>query len=643
MTRRDRSAWIELGLPALTVLLGMQTLRALLPLIVFLLRDRIGWDLLQLAALACGVFLTGFLTASLRQLFGPRHLLLLTAGGLALTRLAMQLWTGDPLYDLYLAIAGTVLFVLFLPAYLGCVRAGGVSATGRFALGLLLGLALDSAIHGAFGTYDVHWQTGLGPLILVVLLVLIQWALLAAFAAGTPEPTSSDGPFLPTLTWLAIGPFLFLQLIILQNLARLTALTGWTQPLAFGWLLLSHAVGLGVAARTVNRIRRNSWPLIGLLGLALAAALTPAAPSGGSAALLFLIGQVTAAMLIATILAGLGSQTGKSGLARTTVAHGVGMTLLVALLFVYYSRYDVRLPFSNMILPPLAGLIVGLCATGAAVGLPLQRKGRPTNWRPALAVAILLVLPLVELVTWHTPTPVTGNGYPVRIMTFNLHNGFDMAGFLGMEALAQAIEAEAPDVVALQEVSRGWVISGSLDMLTWLSQRLDMPAVFGPTADPVWGNAILSRYPVETYENHELPPRDLPILRAFLRAEIDVGAVEPLETIATHYHHVRRDGAIRVQQTEALLDAWDGVGPAALMGDLNAVPGEPEIELLREAGLADALDLAGIDPGYTSPADRPSRRIDYVWVTVEFSVRDVAITSGTASDHLGVAATLSSQ
>jgi hypothetical protein len=39
-------------------------------------------------------------------------------------------------------------------------------------------------------------------------------------------------------------------------------------------------------------------------------------------------------------------------------------------------------------------------------------------------------------------------------------------------------------------VSRGWVINGSVDMVQWLSQRLDMAYVFGPTEGALWGNAI---------------------------------------------------------------------------------------------------------------------------------------------------------
>ncbi|MFQ5596134.1 MAG: endonuclease/exonuclease/phosphatase family protein [Anaerolineae bacterium] len=637
---RKQSIWVALGLPAITILIGMQTLRVLLPSLVFVLRDRIGWNAIQLGELAFAIFLTGFLTALLRRLLGPGRLLALTAGGLGLLRLAIQLWTRDPLGDLYLAIAGTVLFVLFLPTYLGRVRDGG---SGRFALGFLLGLALDTAMHGAFGTYDVSWQAGVGPTLLVFLLVLIQWLLLAVSLRsliGDTSSSASDGPLWPTLAWLAVGPFLFLQMLIFQNVARLTALTGWTQPLAFGCVLLGHAAGLALAAWVLSEARRGLWPLVLLLALGLVFSVVPAAPAGIVAASLFLAGQMAMAALLTVILASLDTRGEKAGLARTTIAHGLGMVLLAALLFLYYGAYDIALPFSNTVLPPAAALVVALCAVGAALVLPALPAFTPIESQPAVLVLLLLTMPLVRLVTWHTPMEVVGDGYPARIMTFNLHNGFDTDGFLGMEALARVIESEQPDVVALQEVSRGWVIDGSLDMLTWLSQRLDMPYVSGPTADPLWGNAILSRLPIIEYEPHNLPPRDLLILRGFLWARVDVGQGERLEVIATHYHHPETGSTVRVEQSKAILEFWAGRPHTAWLGDLNGRPGDPEIELLRQAGFSDVLDLAGISPGYTNPSDRPRQRIDYIWINPDLTASDVAITTGTASDHLGVVATI---
>ena len=156
-------------------------------------------------------------------------------------------------------------------------------------------------------------------------------------------------------------------------------------------------------------------------------------------------------------------------------------------------------------------------------------------------------------------------------------------------------------------MSRGWAIDGAFDMLPWLSRRLDMPYVWGPAADSVWGNAVLSHFPIVDAETHPMPNNDrLRLERAFTVVVVDVGGVNPITVIATHLHHVRDEGAERVPQVQALLDYWDGAERTVLLGDLNALPDEPEIELLREAGLVDAFDAAGAEPpGYTSPAADP--------------------------------------
>jgi endonuclease/exonuclease/phosphatase family metal-dependent hydrolase len=222
-------------------------------------------------------------------------------------------------------------------------------------------------------------------------------------------------------------------------------------------------------------------------------------------------------------------------------------------------------------------------------------------------------------------------------MTFNLHNGLNPYGHLDIEALAKVIEEDKADVVVLQEVSRGWLISGRLDMLTWLSQRLGLPYVSGPTADPFWGNAVLSRYPVIEYENHDLPPRDLFLLRGFTSVTLDIGGGDTLRVIATHFHHVEGDSDIRQPQARAVAEFWDGSDNTVLLGDLNARPDAPEIAILREAGLIDAGAEAD---EFTFHSTDPYERIDYIWVSPDLTATEVVTRRTTASDHLPVSATV---
>ncbi len=69
---------------------------------------------IQLGGIALLVFLSAFLAGALRRLLGERWSIVVTAGGLGLLRLSMQLWWGEPLLNLILAMAATMLFLLFV-------------------------------------------------------------------------------------------------------------------------------------------------------------------------------------------------------------------------------------------------------------------------------------------------------------------------------------------------------------------------------------------------------------------------------------------------------------------------------------------------------------------------------------------------
>ncbi|MFQ5934365.1 MAG: endonuclease/exonuclease/phosphatase family protein, partial [Dehalococcoidia bacterium] len=580
-------------------------------------------------------FITPFLVPIALRVLGHRNALLVTAGGLGLTRVVEQ-FVSSAAADLVLSMIGTVLFLWFLPILFHSPLGGGGRPGSSTAITLLVGIATDTTIKGAFGTVDPSWVEGVGSDMVMVILAAAQWLLLWRIARELP----GEEPFQPVaraLPLLALGPALVLELLLFQNVAQQTALIKWPQPAVYTWVLAANLAGIAGAILVTRWRRPVPWPAQAVLG-GLLILMVVDEQSGILAAFVVLAGQIIIGLTFAFIAtAGMGPNQ-RLGSAAVVAWTGIGMTLFLVLILAYYASYDIDLSIPRQALPPIGAALVAfsLLRSGPVI------ESRPLQWAPALPSLFLLILPLVSFLTWDDLTAEEGNGLPIRVMSYNLHQGFDVHGRLGMEALARVIEEQDPDIVALHEVSRGWVINDSVDTLVWLSQRLDMLYVWGPATDSAWGNAVLTRLPIRNAENHTMPNNDdILIDRGFISVEVDVGGGETLRILATHLHSGTDEGVHRIPQIEAMVAFWNGGDGTVLMGDLNAHPNDPEMLLLTESGLVDTFIASGTEgSGFTSESDNPWQRIDYIWMSSDLKARDFAVHQSLASDHLGIAVTI---
>jgi endonuclease/exonuclease/phosphatase family metal-dependent hydrolase len=686
----------ELVLPAVTVVSGLQLLRLMMATVVGVYRDRLGAPLSSLALFAFLVVGLGFLAPPVARLLGRRRALLVGAAGVALVRLMIQL-VPDPLARWLLAPVGVVLFLWFVPLWL--VRDGR-----GFGLALLVGLAVDTALAGLGGSWDYVWSITPWTVALAAALAgAALWALAALPDRGRVAVAGPDGRW-ARLPLAGIGPALFLHALIWQNLGWQATLSGRSQALAFAVVMLANLAALAAGAATALA-REVRWPVAGtaLAGLAVAVALAQSAPLAAC-----VVGQAATAVLVVLVVRrATDPGTGEAvRLGPVAAAWAGGMGLFVLLVFAYYAAYDVVLPFGNGVLLALAALLLALAAVvamggagppgrnpgardsgardpgavetrrrspGSSTTLPtgalatgeglsatatggglsatatggglrsVTRPGRP-YLIPVVVGVVLLLAPVLFWVT--APDPVAAAPAPaVRVMSYNLHFGFDIRGWSDLEGLARAIEASGAEVVGLQEVSRGWYVNGSTDMLAWLQRRLRMPhARFAGASDEIWGNAVLSRYPIVASEVMRLPREGVPLRRNALGVELDLGAGRRLDVVVTHLHHVEGpEGArVRLAQLPPLLERVAGRPATVLLGDFNAEPGSAEIALVRGAGLTDAFVAGGGRPadGRTWPSDRPDRRIDYIWLSGDLAASGFVATPGTASDHRGLAVTV---
>lgn len=230
----------------------------------------------------------------------------------------------------------------------------------------------------------------------------------------------------------------------------------------------------------------------------------------------------------------------------------------------------------------------------------------------------------------------------VRVQSYNIHYGAGQDYIVDLPRIARVIASAEPDVVALQEVDSNVRRSELLDEPAELARLTGMQFVFGHNIahqGGLYGNAVLSRWPIMASENHRLPRCYMSEQRGLLEVTVQPPSEAPPITIfATHldYRPVSHERLLSARLINQLVVAR-GV-PALLVGDLNATP---DSATLKELGKHWRRANERVAP--TFPATTPEKQIDYVmiyphnqWHVVETHVLDESV----ASDHRPLLAVL---
>lgn len=227
-----------------------------------------------------------------------------------------------------------------------------------------------------------------------------------------------------------------------------------------------------------------------------------------------------------------------------------------------------------------------------------------------------------------TGDPDTVDGVPLRVMTYNIKHG-DLSS---LEAIAEVILHEEPDIVALQEVDKDAARSNLEFQSYRLGQLTGMSSLFRQ-AIPLngggeYGLAVLSRFPIVSSEKVELTSGGEQ--RILVVAEITLPDGRPLAFANTH---MGLDSVERATQATEIVDVLAERPLALLMGDFNADTDEPAYATF-EASMLDVFSAAGDGPGETFPATAPDRRIDYIMQSLDWLPPVRAwVPETTASDH----------
>ena len=229
-----------------------------------------------------------------------------------------------------------------------------------------------------------------------------------------------------------------------------------------------------------------------------------------------------------------------------------------------------------------------------------------------------------------------------RVMTYNIHHGEGLDGKVDLQRIADLIKREKADIVALQEVDKGVTRTARRDLPGEFAALTGMTCVFSNNyhfEGGEYGNAVLTRFPVVSWTNSHYRMLRPGEQRGILQLTLKV-AGRDLVFFDTHIDY-RGDDAerlINVDQINTLLPLYAGK-PLLMCGDFNDVPGSRTYEKLA-ANFTDAWKAAGSGEGLSIPADKPRKRIDYLWILKGSPIEPVKawVPESEASDHRPVVA-----
>jgi endonuclease/exonuclease/phosphatase family metal-dependent hydrolase len=613
-TDRTRAARpVLLGGAAIGLLL-VEALRAWMPSVLFVVGGATSVRAI-LVVLLC--LATAPLAGSLTGRTTPRALWVLGTLALVLGHLALLVADGGAprLVASSAAVVGAGITIAALAAG---------SVDGRLArVGLLAGAAAAQALHAALGTLGLGSRSGAVATLAAIGLVLAAgWA--AARASRELSERGSDGAW----PWLALGPSLTLLTVLVGPAGRVATATGWESG-----AVTATAVGLQALVALAAMLA----PPGRAVGTA-AAALTMIGTAGSLAA------DAPAAVAAQALLAvGVGLAVGSTrvigrtaGPAARGVAAGSALPILGGLLLAYYAAYERLLPGSNRATLLVAALLVG----GAAVvaSRPVAPSTADPTRRLLLRAAALTALAAVALGALglgdpaRPPVARTADATTISVLAANVHLGFDDEGRFTAPRVGALVRELDVDVVVLNAVDRGWVVSGSHDVAAIVARASGMTLVFAPAADEVWGNAVLSRLPVVEVIVERLPRGLDPMQRSVVAVVVEQPDGGQVAVIGTHLSD-RADRAetrlLQAQAVAALAARMRERGLATIVaGDLNAGPED-------EAFVAFAPLLRGALPPWavTFPADRPRDQFDHVLVSADLGVVRARVLDERLSDH----------
>lgn len=264
---------------------------------------------------------------------------------------------------------------------------------------------------------------------------------------------------------------------------------------------------------------------------------------------------------------------------------------------------------------------------GALLALPFLAFGT-ARWRAVLAAALAAfhLYPALEL-AW-VPAPPPPAGAELRVAAINV-----LADNRDTDTLDEWLRSEAPDVVAMLEVSEFWRghLADESPLSAYPYARVE------PRAG-AFGIAVYSRLPFHSVAVMEVGDPGIPYIEAVVEHDgclVKVLAVHTFPPVTPAMESARN------RVLEEVLTRIDDLVPTVVAGDLNATLYSPTFHrFVRDGALHDTRVGVGRSPTWMPLLGPAGLDLDHVLTTDGLATRSRRRGPSFGSDHLPVVADL---
>lgn len=220
---------------------------------------------------------------------------------------------------------------------------------------------------------------------------------------------------------------------------------------------------------------------------------------------------------------------------------------------------------------------------------------------------------------------------PIKVVTYNIHRGINKSNKLDLDGVTEVIMDIGADIVALQEVERFSIRTGFKDQIGYIAEKLSMNYAYGKSINILngqYGNAILTRYPIEEYEVKQLYSEGE--TRTLLRVALSING----SRIQVYNTHLGLNSSEREKQIREIIDITANADNYILAGDFNSAVDKLDAVTgkLKDAALYDVnkYRIPTFDNGDIT------ERIDYIFLSEKFKIVGYEVLKSDASDHYPV-------